>query len=209
DAHEWPEMYFSGFGWLRFEPTPSGTDGQGTATTPDYAKSTVNLPSGNGGTTGTGTVASAKAGTVNGKQLPPDLFAPGVPAGDISGLGKHPGLTPWEIFGLVVAGLLLLAFIVPSVARLVIRRRRWRRGARGGDAGLAHVAWRELRDDLIDYRAGYSPSETPRAVSAGIGALGKATAGTADGAGGDAAGGGAPRGPRRPPGRPPAVLGGR
>ena len=37
DAHAWPELYFSGFGWLRFEPTPSGTAGQGTAYAPAYA----------------------------------------------------------------------------------------------------------------------------------------------------------------------------
>ena len=31
DAHAWPELYFQGAGWLRFEPTPSGSGGQGTA----------------------------------------------------------------------------------------------------------------------------------------------------------------------------------
>ena len=31
DAHSWPELYFTGLGWLRFEPTPGGHDGQGTA----------------------------------------------------------------------------------------------------------------------------------------------------------------------------------
>ena len=36
DAHAWPELYFSGFGWLRFEPTPSGPTGQGTAYAPTY-----------------------------------------------------------------------------------------------------------------------------------------------------------------------------
>jgi transglutaminase-like putative cysteine protease len=181
DAHEWPQMYFSGFGWLRFEPTPSGAAGQGTATTPDYAKSGLNLPTGASGTTGAGTVPSTKPGTV-GKQLPQDPFAPGVATGDLSRLGRHPGLTPWEIFGIVVAGLLVLTLVVPSLARLVIRRRRWRQGGRGGDAGLAHVAWRELRDDLIDYRAGYSPSETPRTLGKRVAALVKATAGDEDGA---------------------------
>jgi transglutaminase-like putative cysteine protease len=190
DAHEWPEMYFSGFGWLRFEPTPSGADGQGTATTPDYAKSSLNLPSGNGGATGTGSVPTAKPGTANGKQLPPDFFPPIGAAGDLTGLGRHPGLTPWEIFGIVVGGLALLAVIVPAVARLVIRRRRWRRGARGGDAGLAHVAWQELRDDLIDYRAGYSPSETPRALRTRVAALVTATTGARGGTGDDGAGDG-------------------
>jgi hypothetical protein len=90
----------------------------------------------------------------------------------------------------VVGGLALLAVIVPPVARLVIRRRRWRRGARGGDAGLAHVAWQELQDDLIDYRAGYSPSETPRALRTRVAALVTATAGASAGAGDDGAGAG-------------------
>nr|BFE88893.1 hypothetical protein GCM10020093_114940 [Planobispora longispora] len=36
DSHAWPELYFEGAGWLRFEPTPSGPAGQGTATRPPY-----------------------------------------------------------------------------------------------------------------------------------------------------------------------------
>ena len=34
DAHAWPELYFQGAGWLRFEPTPFGADGQATAVQP-------------------------------------------------------------------------------------------------------------------------------------------------------------------------------
>jgi transglutaminase-like putative cysteine protease len=176
DAHEWPELYFTGFGWLRFEPTPSGAAGQGTATTPDYAKSTLTLKPGGPASQSGGPAPGAKPDTVNGKQLPPDPFGPGTPSGYLGGLGKRPGLTPWEILGLAVAGLLVLAVIVPPVARLVIRRRRWRQAARGGDAALAHVAWRELEDDLIDYQAGYSASETPRALRARIAATVRAGA---------------------------------
>ena len=33
DAHVWTEVYFTGYGWIRFEPTPSG---QGTATPTNY-----------------------------------------------------------------------------------------------------------------------------------------------------------------------------
>jgi transglutaminase-like putative cysteine protease len=43
DAHAWSEVYFAGYGWLRFEPTPSG---QGTASDPNYMSSA----SGPGGT---------------------------------------------------------------------------------------------------------------------------------------------------------------
>ena len=35
DAHAWPELYFQGVGWLRFEPTPAGSGGQATAIQPD------------------------------------------------------------------------------------------------------------------------------------------------------------------------------
>ncbi|MGH3198025.1 MAG: transglutaminaseTgpA domain-containing protein, partial [Streptosporangiaceae bacterium] len=36
DAHAWTEVYFPGWGWIRFEPTPGG---QGTASDPNYMSS--------------------------------------------------------------------------------------------------------------------------------------------------------------------------
>ena len=39
DAHAWPELYFEGVGWTRFEPTPY----RGTA--PDYTRD--DTPAGN------------------------------------------------------------------------------------------------------------------------------------------------------------------
>ena len=47
DAHAWPELYFQGAGWLRFEPTPAGSGGQGTAVPPSYS-----VPQAAGGGTG-------------------------------------------------------------------------------------------------------------------------------------------------------------
>ena len=40
DAHAWPELYFAGAGWLRFEATPTGAPGQAgqaTASAPAYS----------------------------------------------------------------------------------------------------------------------------------------------------------------------------
>src|SRR3984957_18825216 len=48
DAHAWPELYFPKLGWLRFEPTPGGSDGQGSATQPVCAVSTASGPGGGG-----------------------------------------------------------------------------------------------------------------------------------------------------------------
>jgi transglutaminase-like putative cysteine protease len=49
DAHAWPQLFFSGAGWIRLEPTPGGKNGQGTATQPVYAQ--TSQPTGPGGAT--------------------------------------------------------------------------------------------------------------------------------------------------------------
>jgi transglutaminase-like putative cysteine protease len=180
DAHAWPELYFQGFGWLRFEPTPAGgAAGQGTATTPTYTQQQTNLfqqpPGANVGQTHNpaGGSSSAKA------SLGHRLTVPGIGAGGGANFSlPSAGLSGWQIFGLVMLGLLALAAlaaVAPSCARSLIRRRRWRAGAGSGDAGMAHAAWRELRDDLVDYRAGYSASESPRALAARVGAAQRLT----------------------------------
>jgi hypothetical protein len=186
DAHAWPELYFQGYGWLRFEPTPGGPDGQGTATTPSYAAPAGGAsPTSPGGTTATApsTQPSGKAGglTALQRQLNNALHDGGVGppgAGSIYGTspaaGHHGGgsVNPWEVIGLVLAGLVVLGGVAPWCARLVVRRRRWRRGGRfsGRDVAWADAAWRELRDDLIDYGAEYRPSDSPRTVAARTGA---------------------------------------
>ena len=38
DRHAWPEMYFSGVGWVRFEPTP----GQRAGATPPWTRQSAN-----------------------------------------------------------------------------------------------------------------------------------------------------------------------
>jgi hypothetical protein len=172
DAHEWPELYFARSGWLRFEPTPAGPQGQGTAIAPSYSKppATAGKP-GATGTLPTGSIPSGTASPSGPKPAHRTNFPPdgeGGPGGTLP--GRAGGLTPWQVFGLVIAGLLAAAVIAPSAARLAIRRRRWGRARRGGDAALAHAAWRELRDDLIDYQAGYTPSESPRALGTRLGA---------------------------------------
>ena len=175
DAHAWPELYFQGYGWLRFEPTPGGSDGQGTATTPGYAQ-----PQSSAGTTSTGTTTptTPTTQTSTGGKTGQSSLNREKRALNADGLGGYPdvaaarapgGLNPWALAGLSLLGLLALAAIVPGCARSLIRRRRWRAGARAGDAGLAHAAWQELRDDLTDYGGGYVPSESPRALADRVG----------------------------------------
>jgi transglutaminase-like putative cysteine protease len=168
DAHAWPELYFQGAGWLRFEPTPVGEAGQGTATAPSYTLAPDNGFSGSQSPTSPATTPTTSASDRNraaalGQHL-------GLPAGAVGNGGTvvvpSAPLSPWAVFGLCAAGLLVIGAAAPVTARLAIRRRRWRRAARGGDAAMAHAAWREFRDNLVDYGAGYLPSESPRAAAA-------------------------------------------
>jgi hypothetical protein len=172
DAHAWPELYFQGFGWLRFEPTPAGLNGQGTATSPGYA----HQPAGSTGpvssaptssvptTSPSGGAGNSKPPTGRGRQyLAENGYGTTSPAA-----GAAQGLGPWALAGLSLLALLAVLAVSPAAARAVIRRRRWRAGARAGDAGLARAAWLELRDELTDYGAGYFPSESPRALAARV-----------------------------------------
>jgi transglutaminase-like putative cysteine protease len=164
DAHAWPELYFSGLGWMRFEPTPGGAGG--TATQPIYG-----APPGLGAgpTTPPTSVPGVKPGS---KGFRPDLahlHNPGLSAtGGAAGRARsgHNGLSP--LIPLLAAVVVVAALLTPAAARSVARRRRMQAA---GDAELAHATWREVRDDLADYGLTGRPSESPRATAARVAAL--------------------------------------
>jgi len=159
DAHAWPELYFPGAGWLRFEPTPGGTGGQGTATQPVYAQSTA--PTGPG-TSPTGSNPVGPAGTKPGR-LGADHRAPRSLAGageSGKATGAQGSSAPLAVIAIAILALLAVA---PRTIRTAVTRRRWQ-GARD-DGTRAHAAWRELHDDLTDYGIGWRVSESPRALS--------------------------------------------
>jgi transglutaminase-like putative cysteine protease len=160
DAHAWPELYFKDIGWLRFEPTPSGHGGQATATQPGYGGSATSPvggqgPGGPGSHTGAGGKSQGSGRAGKGglhKFTTPDAGTAGsLPA------GGGPPILPFVLIALA------LAAISPATARLLIRRNRWRRA--DGDAGLAHAAWQELREDLRDFGHLCRTSESPRAAA--------------------------------------------
>jgi hypothetical protein len=159
DAHAWPELYFQGVGWLRFEPTPGGPGGQGTATVPVYAQSST--PTGPGGTTtgpgtdGTpGSTQTGVGGNALARKIAPQIGKSGTKA------GAPGGQVPVAAITIIILALLA---VVPRTTRTAIRRRRWQ--AARDDSARAHAAWRELHDDLADYGIGWRVSESPRAVS--------------------------------------------
>lgn len=158
DAHAWPELYFQGAGWLRFEPTPSGSDGQATAIQPAYTlPPTTSVP---GGT------QSAPAPAASVQQTRPKSGDSGALAklghlsarGGAGGAGASRSGPIWLIILAVIAVLL----VTPRLARSLTRRRRWSRAA--DDRQRAQAAWLELLDNLTDHQVAWSASESPRAL---------------------------------------------
>jgi transglutaminase-like putative cysteine protease len=166
DAHAWPELYFAGAGWLRFEPTPTeapGQAGQPTASAPAYSFP----PAGSSAPAPQPTPSSVTPGTVPSAASGARKAGPGQKLADSgSGGSSRPTSAPLSValIALVVLG---LAAVTPLAARFFTRRRRWFRAA--GDADRAHAAWREFRDDLTDYRIASRASESPRSLAGRLG----------------------------------------
>jgi hypothetical protein len=165
DAHAWPELFFPGAGWLRFEPTPpnaAGQPGQATAIPPPYSTPLSDQPTINPQTgqqvnpninQGSGQGGKSQSGLSKLKKTAP------TGAGSATA-GKHGGTPP--IVPVLIA-LLVALLIAPATTRMAARRWRWWRAK--DDLARAHVAWHELRNDLTDYRVPYRDSETPRVLT--------------------------------------------
>ncbi|MFF4191668.1 transglutaminaseTgpA domain-containing protein [Nonomuraea sp. NPDC001831] len=177
DSHSWPELYFEGVGWLPFEPTPSGSLGQGSARVPDYtvppAPSTTPSTSPSSGATESGADDPINPST---RRNPREL--------DREGLIATGGLPPDDSMPLIGkigigAGALLLLLLVPAALRLLTRNRRVRalgwKVSQPADDLTARIAtahhpsiaavWAELDDVLCDYGMTRGASETPRALA--------------------------------------------
>ncbi|HWF81807.1 MAG TPA: DUF3488 and transglutaminase-like domain-containing protein [Streptosporangiaceae bacterium] len=161
DAHSWPELYFSRIGWLRFEPTPGGPGGQGTANQPSYGDPSG--PIGHVGTTPPTTLPTTDSGVQRGgthvKAPPPDAVGKDIP----TQLPKPPAHVPVNQILLGLLALLIVVGTVPGTARIVSRRRRWR--AASDDIELATAAWQEVCADLEDFGLSRRLSESPRATA--------------------------------------------
>jgi transglutaminase-like putative cysteine protease len=151
DMHAWPELYFEGVGWVRFEPTPAARTG---AAAPPYTTTSANqaepLP------TNQPTLGSSLP--TNGPDAPANLdpgSAPGASATTSSS-------SRWWLPFTAVVPCLLLA---PAIARLVLRRRRL--ALSGDSVERAEAVWTELRDSMRDL--GYDwPVDTPRRTASRV-----------------------------------------
>ena len=161
DAHAWPELYFEGAGWIRFEPTPS------RGSVPSYAMQPR-------------TDAPVRPDSNDGPELdrprpapvPQPAVTPSAPSAAAPATPAETG--PGKVAG---AGLALLTAAAALLSPWALRRRRRslrRRGVtgpvlpggiRGHQSGPAALAWDEAADTGLDYGHVPKKSESPRAYS--------------------------------------------
>ena len=161
DAHAWPELYFTGMGWLRFEPTPRA-DGQ--TTRPAYSNAGAAATT---APTNAAAPSANPAGRPNGVPTPHEGGAVAAPTstGNGGGLGAVFGHLP--VGWLIVLMLIALAALSPLGARWWLSRRRWSDADTA--AARAHAAWDELGDDLRDIGLEWrGNTDSPRRAAAAV-----------------------------------------
>ncbi|MFG2812158.1 DUF3488 and DUF4129 domain-containing transglutaminase family protein [Streptomyces sp. NPDC048410] len=171
DAHAWPELYFQGVGWTRFEPTPTrGTTPEYTQSdTPSSARPDRDLPSRGASrepsaaaTRGESCAAQDRSGACADPSAA--VAAPGGGGGPSGGL--------WAALVVLGALALLVLPLTPLLWRTRVRARRLD-GHSPDPAGRTLAAWRELTDSAWDFGVIPDDSLTPRGSAARIVRLGQ------------------------------------
>ena len=170
-AHAWPEVYFAGTGWIRFEPTP------GRGAPGDFAVTgqVADQAGGGSGAAADSPDEGLELSETPGRSAAPD--APGLVGDDSeerSGLARRPEPSadagPGDSASSGRPSLVLLAVLAPAalgsaVAMVpVLRRLRWRRHrdrVAHDPAGLIDFWWTNALDALALVQLGPRPFETP------------------------------------------------
>lgn len=153
DAHAWPELYFPGLGWTRFEPTPGSRSGSVPVyTVPDTpAPSRTERPDTTSSTT-TASGETTRAGATT-------TAAPADPSGgeQTTILGSALKYLGWLVLAALVLG--LLGSLLPFVARREAERLR----RTSNSHERIEAEWAAFRDDLHDLGVPGAPGLSPRA----------------------------------------------
>ncbi|WP_213815781.1 DUF3488 and transglutaminase-like domain-containing protein [Glaciihabitans sp. dw_435] len=151
DLHAWPELYFEGAGWVRFEPTP------GLGIVPVFQSAPVDDPATPNvdESQATATPTPTAAPTTGATQAPEDVTAD---------TGITPAATPASALrsALILVGILIV-LLIPAIFRVVLRARRMAVVRRG--PGSAAAAWLEIGDTARDLWYPDTLGATPRELS--------------------------------------------
>ncbi|MFJ8474820.1 transglutaminaseTgpA domain-containing protein [Kitasatospora sp. NPDC094011] len=171
--HAWPELYFSGYGWMRFEPTPSRgvparySEGSGVPTTAPTQQPTA------AATSAAAVPAPTNSSDCTAKQR--QLGDCGPKSKAVSQAAEDSWLLSGQVLGtLAVVVALIVLLLVPMFWRTAVRRRRLGGGGRrrpGGDGpteltdAQVLAAWDELVDSAWDLGIPPDESRTPRSAA--------------------------------------------
>jgi len=154
DAHAWPELYLSGIGWTRFEPTPS------RGAPPSYAIAATSP-----GTAAAGAPLGSATAPVPRSTARKDVGDASTGGNTVAKVGLSPISTlrwltqGWGPVLLAILAGLLGSLVVPTAARW---RRRRSLGKAGTTAEQVEVRWELLTSSLGDLGIAPEPSRTPR-----------------------------------------------
>jgi transglutaminase-like putative cysteine protease len=153
DAHAWVEVWFRGYGWLPFDPTPAARPGRGQLSAP-YAAASVRASAGTVPArvraVGSGSSDPRQSGHRHGDEPTSAAPAAGAPA-------ERGAPSPHGSLLVLLALLLGAALAVIVVAKLAVRRARY---LTRDPRLLAAACRRELADYLVDQRIDSARSAT-------------------------------------------------
>lgn len=155
DAHAWPELFFEGAGWVRFEPTPS------RGVVPAYAVPRQQNAA-------AAAQAEPDAAEPRGAVPPPAPSPAPVPSAVPEPVG--PAETGNAPLAGIAAGLLVAVLAVLTPWGLRRRRTRLRQRAHAAGNGRAEPAWQEAADLAHDYGYPARTADTPRTYAARVAA---------------------------------------
>ncbi|WP_312183215.1 DUF3488 and transglutaminase-like domain-containing protein, partial [Arthrobacter sp.] len=150
DAHAWPELYFEGVGWVRFEPTPS------RGVVPAYA--VPRQPN-----AGAAAQREADQREPQGAIPVPAPSPTSPPAAVPQPVG--PAETGGAPFAGVAIGILVAALAILTPWGLRRRRTRNRQHAHAAAGGGAGLAWEEAMDSAQDYGYPARTADSPRSYA--------------------------------------------
>ncbi|MDN6624323.1 MAG: transglutaminase-like domain-containing protein, partial [Acidipropionibacterium jensenii] len=174
NMHAWPELYFQGYGWVRYEPTAAvGQSPTWSVQNPNSVPQTQSSADATESASAAATPSAPSASTSAGA-------ASSAPA---SSQESGPSL-PWRTILMSLAGVLVVALLACTPMLLRAGRRR-RRLSSGDPSALVAGAWREVHDSWTDHGlswAALSPRAQFAAVSDQLGPEGAAALGRLAGA---------------------------
>ncbi|MGW6964227.1 transglutaminase TgpA family protein [Streptomyces zaomyceticus] len=175
DAHAWPELYFEGAGWTRFEPTPSrgSTPAYTRADTPSGTATGPAQPQQSASAQPSAAPSASESCTPQERRLGDCGAEEEVGAAASDGSGPD----PLTVVLLTLGALVLLSLpLLPLLWRTRVRARRLgSAGVRGPEETAARTlaVWREINDTAWDYGVEPDESRTPRNSAARIVRLGE------------------------------------